>query len=173
MPTVIGMPKGDIPFSSFGGAQLCTNKLWKYFILSAVRCQMFFAISSSCIISPWNTFPACALPPQNLTTTGSKTQNPSILLSKCLFLHFSPLHLHYPADASLQLHISPLPSPDRGHSPNRNAVHPSPFVQIAHTPAHPPPRTPGDDLPPLPACRKYTTTAPGCLYIYIKEGRPR
>ena len=110
MPTVIGMPKGDIPFSSFGGARLCTNKLWKYSILSAVRCQMFFAISSSCIISPWNTFPACALPPQNLTTMGSKAQNPSILLSKCLFLHFSPLHLHYPADAShrcIFLHFRP------------------------------------------------------------------
>ena len=72
-----------------------------------------------------------------------------------------------------QMHIPPLPSPDRGHPPNRNTVHPSMFVQIAHIPARPPPRTPGDDLPPLPACRKYTNTAPDRLYIYIIEGRPR
>ena len=99
MPTVIGMPKGDIPFSSFGGARLCTNKLWKYSILSAVRCQMFFAFSSPCIISLGNTPPACALPPQSLITTAPKAQNSSILLSKCLFLHFSPVILHYPENA--------------------------------------------------------------------------
>ena len=72
-----------------------------------------------------------------------------------------------------QMHISPFPSPHRGHLPNRNTVHPPPFVQIAHILPHPPRRTPGDSLPPLPACRKYTNTAPGRLYIYIIEGQPR
>ena len=173
MPTVIGMPKGDIPFSSFGGARLCTNKLWKYFILSAVRCQMFFAISSSCIISPWNTSPACALPPRSLTTAAQKTQNPSVLLSKCLFLHFSPLHLHYPADESRRcifLHFSP-PTEDI-HQTRALFTHPHLCRSHISRPILPRGR-PETTFRRFRPVENTQTPPPGRLYIYIIEGRPR
>ena len=134
---------------------------------------MFFAISSPCIISLGNTFPACALPPQNLITTAPKAQNSSVLLSKCLFLHFSPPDLHYPADESRRcifLHFSP-PTEDI-HQTRALFTHPHLCRSHISWPVLPRGR-PETALRRYQSVKNTQTALPVRLYIYIIEGRPR